>query len=65
MEEADEYQSDLVDEIKKFTMRTKPKNNEKKQEKEIVKEKLHNFNIGRETILNAFKSKIFLPKFKG
>ena len=33
LEEADEDQSDLVDEINNFTKKTKPRDNEKKQEK--------------------------------
>ena len=33
----DDYQSNLPNKINNFTRRTKPKNNEKIQEKEIVK----------------------------
>ena len=48
-----------------FRKNTKPRSQEKKREKEIVLENLHNFFQGREKILNAFESKIFLTKSKG
>ena len=48
-----------------FKKHTKPRSQEKKREKEIVLENLHNFFQGREKILNAFESKIFLTKSKG
>ena len=45
---------------------TKPKNTEKKkQEKKSIFKNLYNFFDGREKVLNAFKSKIFLIKSKG
>ena len=37
----------------------------KRQEKEIVLNNLHNFFEGRQKILDAFESKIFLTKSKG
>ena len=48
-----------------FRRNTKSKSQEKKQEKEIVLKNLHNFWEGRQKILDAFKSKIFLTKSKG
>ena len=36
LKEADEYQSNLLNEIKNFKDKTRPRNNVKKQEKEIV-----------------------------
>ena len=48
-----------------FRKNTKPRSQEKKREKEIVLQNLHNFFEGREKILDAFESKIFLTKSKG
>ena len=48
-----------------FRKNTKPWRQEKKQEKEIVIENLHNFFEARENILDAFESKIFSTKSKG
>ena len=48
-----------------FRKNTKPKSQEKKQEKEIVFENLYDFFEGREKVLDAFKSKIFSIKSKG
>ena len=48
-----------------FRKNTKPRRQEKKQEKEIVLKNLHKFWEGREKILDAFESKIFLTKSKG
>ena len=48
-----------------FRKNTKPRSQEKKQEKEIVLKNLHNCFEGREKILEAFESKIFLTKSKG
>ena len=42
IEEANEYQTDLLVEIMNFRKNTKPKSQEKKQEKEIVLENLYN-----------------------
>ena len=48
-----------------FKKNAKRRSQEKKQEKEIVLENLHNFFEGREKILDAFESKIFSTKSKG
>ena len=48
-----------------FRKNTKPRSQEKKQEKEIVLENLYNIFEGREKILEAFESKIFSIKSKG
>ena len=48
-----------------FRKHTKPRSQEKKQEKEIVLENLYNFFEGREKVLDAFESKIFSMKPKG
>ena len=48
-----------------FRKNTKPRSQEKKQEKEIVLENLYNIFEGREKILDAFESKIFSIKSKG
>ena len=58
LEEADKDQSDLLNEIKIFCDKTRPKNYWKKQEKEIANDNLYKFYSARETILNGFK-KIF------
>ena len=65
IKEADEYQTDLLTEILDFRTNTKPRREEKKQEKETVLQNLYNFFEGREKILNAFESKIFMVKSKG
>ena len=65
IKEADEYQADLLTEILNFRKNTKPRSQEKKQEKEIVLKNLYNFFEGREKILDAFESKIFSIKSKG
>ena len=54
-----------MNKINDFVRKTKPKNEEKRQEKEIVSKNLYNFFEGREKVLNAFKSKIFLTKSEG
>ena len=48
-----------------FRKNTKPRSQEKKREKEIVLKNLYKFFEGREKILDAFESKIFLTKSKG
>ena len=48
-----------------FRKNTKPRSQEKKQEKEIVLKNLYNFFESREKILDAFESKIFSIKSKG
>ena len=65
IEEADKYQTDLLVEIEDFSKNTKPKSQEKKQEKEIVLENLYCFFEDRERVLDAFESKIFSTKSKG
>ena len=65
LEEANEYQTNLLAEIMNFREKTKPLSPEKKQEKWIVLKNLHNFFEGREKILDAFESQIFLTKSKG
>ena len=55
----------MTDEINKFIKETRPKNYDKKQEKEIVTKNLRNFLNAREMVLNGFKSKIFLTKSTG
>ena len=65
LEEADKDQSNLADEVNDFIKTTKPRNNEKKQEKKIVTKNLRNFLNAREMVLNGFKSKIFLTKSIG
>ena len=64
-EETNEDQTDLLAQIMNFRKNTKPKSQEKKQEKEIVLENLYNFFEGREKVLDAFGSKIFSIKSKG
>ena len=48
-----------------FRKNTKPRSQEKKQEKEIVLENLYKFWEGREKVLDAFESKIFSTKSEG
>ena len=48
-----------------FRKTTKPRSQEKKQEKEIVLNNLYNFFESREKILDAFESKMILIKSKG
>ena len=62
---ADEYKTDLLTEILNFRKNTKPRSQEKKQEKEIVLKNLFNFFEGREKTLDAFESKLFLTKSRG
>ena len=67
VKEADEYQKDLLVEIKSFKKHAKPRSLEKKnkQKKEIILKNLHRFFEGRERVLDAFESKIFSTKSKG
>ena len=65
IEEANDYKTDLSAEIMNFRKNTKPRSQEKQKQKEIVQENLYKFWEGREKILDAFESKIFLAKFKG
>ena len=64
IKEADNDQRDLLVEILNFRKHVKPKNREKKQQKEDVPKNLHNLFEGRERVLNAFDSKIFPIKIK-
>ena len=48
IEEANEYQTSLLAESMSFKKNTKPRSQEKKQEKEILLENLYNFYEGRE-----------------
>ena len=48
-----------------FRIHSKPRSEEKKQEKEIVLKNLYNFFEGREKILYAFESKVLSIKSKG
>ena len=59
IEEANKYQTNLLVEIMNFRKNTKPRSQEKKQEKEIVLENLYNFWEGRGKFISAFESKIF------
>ena len=54
----------MIDEIKKFVYKTKPKSDKKKQEKEDTINNLCNFFDPRKMVLHGFKSKIFLTKSK-
>ena len=65
IEEANEYQTDLLAEIMNFRKNTKPKSQEKKTRKRNCSRNLYNFFEGREKILDAFESKIFSIKSKG
>ena len=66
LEGVDEDQSDLLLESLNFRKLAKPKNPEKKkQKKKDFLENLYNFFEGRERVLNAFDSKIFLIKIEG
>ena len=59
IKEADTDQNDLLVKILNFRKQVKPKNKEKKQQKEDVLKNLYNLFKGRERVLNAFQSKIF------
>ena len=54
-----------MEKINDFIKRTKPKNKEKRREKENVEKNLYYFYTGTEMVLNGFKSKIFFTKSKG
>ena len=51
LEEADEDQSDLMNEIKKFSNKTRPQNDDKKRGKEIILENLYNLFDGKKKFL--------------
>ena len=65
LKEADERQTDLLDEIRNFRDKTRPQNKKKKQEKVIVLKNLYNFFEAREILLDGFDSRIFSIKSKG
>ena len=65
LKEADEDQLDLLNEIRNFRDKTRPQNDKKKQEKEIVLKNLYNFFKAREILLDGLDSKIFLTKSEG
>ena len=57
IEEANEYQTDLLAEIMNFRKNTKPRSQEKKQEKEIVLKNLYNFLRVEKNLLALLKAK--------
>ena len=57
IEEADKYQTDLLVEIMNFRKNTKPRSQEKKQEKEIVLKNLYNFLRVEKNLLALLKAK--------
>ena len=59
IKEAGEYQADLLTKIFNFRKNTKPRSQEKKQEKEIVLKNLYNFFEDREKLLTLLKAKYF------
>ena len=65
LDEANIEQDNLLRDIRNFNSRTRPQNNMKIQEKNIVLKNLFNFFEGREKLPNNFASKIFLIKSKG
>ena len=65
LKEADEYQYNLLNEIRNFRDKKRSQKNEKKREKEIVLKNLYNFFEAREILLDGFDSKIFLIKSDG
>ena len=65
LKKADKDQSDLLVEVLNSKKQVKPKNPEKKQQKEDDFENLYNFFEGRERVLNAFDSKTFPIKIEG
>ena len=62
IKEADECQTDFFIKILNFRKNTRPRSQEKIQEKETVLKNLYNFFEGREKTLGGFESKIFLTK---
>ena len=59
LDDASIEQYDLLREIRNFNSRTRPKNNMKIQEKEIVLKIFYKLFEARETLLHGFESKIF------
>ena len=65
IEDANEYQTDLLAEIMIFKKHTKPKSQEKNKKKKLFLKICIIFFEGREKIIDAFESKIFWIKSKG
>ena len=65
LEVADKDQSNSLNSIRDFRDKTRPQNDKKKQEKEIVPKNLYKFFEAREIFLDGFHSKIFSIKSKG
>ena len=65
LEEADESQSDLLNEIKTFNDKARPKATWHKEMEEDVLNNVNNLYEAREMVLNGFKSKIFLAESTG
>ena len=63
IEEANEYQTDVLAEIMNLRKYTKPRSQEKDKKKIILKN-MYKFFEGRERLLDAFESKIFSTKSK-
>ena len=59
IQEVNEYQTDLLAEIINFKKHTKPRSQEKKQEKEIVLTDLYNFLKVEKRFLMLLKAKYF------
>ena len=53
-----------MEKVSDFIRGTKPKNKEKRRDKENVEKSLYYLCTSREMVLNGFKSKIFLTKSK-
>ena len=62
LEEADDCQSDLLNEIKTFNDKARPKATWHKEMKEYVLYNVNNLYEARGMVLNGFKSKIFLAE---
>ena len=65
LKEDDEDQSSLLVVIMNFKKRPKPKNPEKNKIENIFLKNLYDLFEGRERVLNAFDSKIFVIKIGG
>ena len=59
IEEADKYQTDSLAEIMNFRKNTKPRSQERKEEKEIALENLYNFLRVEKKFLTLLKAKYF------
>ena len=65
LEEANDDQTNLLNDIRNFKNNTRPQNDKKKQEREIVLKNLYNFLEVRQILLVGFDGRIFLIKSKG